>query len=190
VDDAFHKRLVHATERLVDEIRATPRHPLRLKFDTAFRNFVEKLKHSPDIASRTEAWKQDLLAHPAVEEFAASLWERARKAAARYSAEADGASLQPLAKGLAAAGESLLADDNRLTELDLTITEFLASQLEEHRHEVADLVAETVRQWDPEVAAERIELAVGRDLQFIRLNGTLVGGLAGLIIYTVIYLTR
>jgi len=190
VDDAFHQRLVHATERLVNEIRATPRHPLRLKFDTAFRNFVEKLKHSPDIASRTEAWKQDLLEHPAVEEFAASLWERARKAAARFSAESDGPALQPLARGLAAAGESLLADDNRLTELDLTITEFLASQLEEHRHEVSDLVAETVRQWDPEVAAERIELAVGRDLQFIRLNGTLVGGLAGLIIYTVIYLTR
>jgi uncharacterized membrane-anchored protein YjiN (DUF445 family) len=190
VDDAFHKRLVHATERLVDEIRATPRHPLRLKFDTAFRNFVEKLKHSPDVASRTEAWKQDLLEHPAVEEFAASLWERARKAAARFSAEGDGAALQPLGRGLAAAGESLLADENRLTELDLMITEFLASQLEEHRHEVADLVAETVRQWDPEVAAERIELAVGRDLQFIRLNGTLVGGLAGLLIYTIIYFAR
>ena len=190
VDDAFHKRLVLATERLVEEVRAAPQHPLRLKFDTAFRDFVERLKHSPEVASRTEAWKQDLLSHPAVEEFAASLWERARRAAARYSADADGASLQPLAKGLSAASESLLADESRLADLDLQITAFLAAQLEEHRQEVADLVAETVSQWDPEVAAQRIELAVGRDLQFIRLNGTLVGGLAGLIIYTVIYLTR
>jgi uncharacterized membrane-anchored protein YjiN (DUF445 family) len=55
---------------------------------------------------------------------------------------------------------------------------------------VSDLIAETVRQWDPELAADRIELAVGRDLQFIRLNGTLVGGLAGLIIYTVTKLLR
>ena len=55
---------------------------------------------------------------------------------------------------------------------------------------MAELIAETVKAWDPEVAANRIELAVGRDLQFIRLNGTLVGGLAGLVIYTVIYFTR
>ena len=61
--------------------------------------------------------------------------------------------------------------------------ETVASLLEQHRHEVADLIAATVRDWDPQVAASRIELAVGRDLQFIRLNGTLVGGLAGLVIY-------
>jgi uncharacterized membrane-anchored protein YjiN (DUF445 family) len=62
------------------------------------------------------------------------------------------------------------------------VTDVVASLLEQHRHEVADLIAATVRDWDPQVAANRIELAVGRDLQFIRLNGTLVGGLAGLVI--------
>jgi uncharacterized membrane-anchored protein YjiN (DUF445 family) len=56
--------------------------------------------------------------------------------------------------------------------------------LEQHRHEVGDLISATVSRWDPEAAAQRIELAVGRDLQFIRLNGTLVGGLAGLVIYS------
>jgi uncharacterized membrane-anchored protein YjiN (DUF445 family) len=56
--------------------------------------------------------------------------------------------------------------------------------LEDHRQEVGELIADTVRAWPPEMAAERLELAVGRDLQFIRLNGTLVGGLAGLVIYT------
>ena len=69
-------------------------------------------------------------------------------------------------------------------ELDAFLTNFIAGVLEQHRHEVGDLIADTVKQWDPRLASDRIELAVGRDLQFIRLNGTLVGGLAGLIIYT------
>jgi uncharacterized membrane-anchored protein YjiN (DUF445 family) len=68
--------------------------------------------------------------------------------------------------------------------LDDFLTNFIAGVLEQHRHEVGDLIADTVKQWNPTLAADRIELAVGRDLQFIRLNGTLVGGLAGLLIYT------
>ena len=97
----------------------------------------------------------------------------------------DSKALEPLSRGITAVGGSLLANTDRLEELDDFLTSFAASVLERHRHEVGTLIAETVRQWDPEVAAERLELAVGRDLQFIRLNGTLVGGLAGLVIYTV-----
>ncbi|HKV73605.1 MAG TPA: DUF445 family protein [Gemmatimonadales bacterium] len=190
MDAAFHRRLLAAITRLVDEVRADPHHPLRLKFDTAFRGFVDRLETSPEVIRRAEALKVDLLESPAVEEFAASLWGKARQAAARYSPEADSATLEPLARGISAAGDSLLADRERLDELDGQIIGFVAAQLEHHRHEVAELIAETVRAWDPRVAADRIELAVGRDLQFIRLNGTLVGGLAGLVIYTVVYLLR
>jgi uncharacterized membrane-anchored protein YjiN (DUF445 family) len=142
------------------------------------------------VIRRAESLKLDLLDSPAVGEFASSLWGRARQAAAKYSPDADGAALEPLARGISAAGESLLGDQARLTELDNQIIGFIAAQLEHHRHEVAELIAETVKAWDPEVAANRIELAVGRDLQFIRLNGTLVGGLAGLVIYAVIYFLK
>ena len=96
-----------------------------------------------------------------------------------------GAGVQGLARGIATLGESLATNPDRLAELDDFLTDFVASLLEQHRHEVSDLITATVNRWDPEAAAQRIELAVGRDLQFIRLNGTLVGGLAGLIIYTV-----
>ena len=185
VDETFHRRMVAAAQRLIDEVKADPHHPLRLRFDTAFRGFVERLRHSPEVIARTEELKLDLLSHPAVSEFASSLWDRARQAAARFTPDADGASLQPLARGIGAVGESLLANDARLAELDSFLSEFIAALLAQNRQEVADLIAETVRQWDPELAAQRIELAVGRDLQFIRLNGTLVGGLAGLIIYTI-----
>jgi uncharacterized membrane-anchored protein YjiN (DUF445 family) len=190
IDAAFQKRLVTAAQRLIEDVKGDAVHPLRLKFDTAFRGFVERLKHSPDVIARTEELKDDLLDHPMVEEFASSLWDRARQAAAGFSPESGSATLEPLARGISAVGESLLANEARLAELDDFFSTFVASLLEQRRQEVADLIADTVRQWDPEVASHRIELAVGRDLQFIRLNGTLVGGLAGLVIYTVSVLLR
>lgn len=185
VETALQKRLESASQRLIDEVKADPRHPLRLKFDIAFRQFIERLKSSEEVRARAEALKTELLAHPAVGDFAATLWDRTRSAAERFTIEADDAALQPLARGIAAVGTSLVANPTRLAELDEALTGFAAGVLEQHRHEVGTLIAETVQRWDPDVAAERLELAVGRDLQFIRLNGTLVGGLAGLIIYTV-----
>jgi uncharacterized membrane-anchored protein YjiN (DUF445 family) len=185
VDDALHNRIVAAAERLIEEVESDPAHPLRLRFDSAFRGFVDRLKHSPEVIDRTEALKQDLLRQPMVEDLAASLWDQARQAAARFGQGSDGASLEPLERGIGAIGTSLLSNPDRLTELDSFLTAFITSLLEQHREEVADLVAATVEQWDPDLASQRIELAVGRDLQFIRLNGTLVGGLAGLVIYAV-----
>lgn len=185
VDHAFHRKLEAATQRLIEDVQADPQHPLRLQFDTKFRDFIERLKHSPEIAARAETLKSNLLEHPAVEEFASSLWDRARTAAERFTGDADQPTLEPLARGINAVGASLSADAARRAELDDFLITFFAGVLEKNRQEVGDLIADTVRQWDPEVAAQRLELAVGRDLQFIRLNGTLVGGLAGLIIYSV-----
>ncbi|HTK43556.1 MAG TPA: DUF445 family protein, partial [Gemmatimonadales bacterium] len=177
IDDELHRRILAAAHRLIEEVAADRDHPLRLKFDVAFRDFVDRLQHSPKVIARTEELKEDLLGHPMVEEFAATLWDRARRAAAKFSSEGDGAAVQPLARGISALGDSLLENEQRRAELDDFVTDFIATLVEQHRHEVGDLIAQTVRRWDPEMAAQRIELAVGRDLQFIRLNGTLVGGL-------------
>ena len=185
IDDELHRRILAAAHRLIEEVAADRDHPLRLKFDVAFRDFVDRLQHSPKVIARTEELKEDLLGHPMVEEFAATLWDRARRAAAKFSSEGDGAAVQPLARGISALGDSLLENEQRRAELDDFVTDFIATLVEQHRHEVGDLIAQTVRRWDPEMAGQRIELAVGRDLQFIRLNGTLVGGLAGLVIYSI-----
>jgi len=184
VDEVFHQRVIDGAERMIEEVYADRAHPLRRQFDAAFGNFVERLRHSPEMIARTEQWKDNLLEHPMVGEFAGTLWERARRAAATFSADPKADILHPIERGIGSVGENLLASQARLDELDDFLTNFIAGVLEQHRSEVGDLIADTVKQWDPRLAADRIELAVGRDLQFIRLNGTLVGGLAGLIIYT------
>lgn len=188
VDEAFNRRVVEGAERLVEDVYADPDHPLRQKFDVAFGHFIERLKHEPDMIARTEEWKGDLLEHPMVGEFAASLWSKAQAAAERFSSAPDADLLRPLERGIASLGASLAESEERLAEIDQALTEFIAGVMEQHRHEVGGLIADTVKQWDPKLASDRIELAVGRDLQFIRLNGTLVGGLAGLLIYTVLQL--
>jgi uncharacterized membrane-anchored protein YjiN (DUF445 family) len=82
-------------------------------------------------------------------------------------------------------GSAVMSNESLLTEIDDVVIDLAATVVERYRHEIGDLIAQTVAGWDPEATSRRFELAVGRDLQFVRINGTLVGGLVGLTIYTV-----
>ena len=183
VRDAIADRMVGGIQRYLAEVARDPAHPLRTRFDAVVREFIQRLKSSPELIAKTEHFKYELLGHPVVEDLVSSVWDRVRAAAGRYRADPEHTSLEPLEAVLAALAESLSTSQELRAEVDRFVIDAVATLLEQHRHEVADLIAATVRDWDPEVAAGRIELAVGRDLQFIRLNGTLVGGLAGLVIY-------
>lgn len=185
VRDAIAERLIGGVQRFLAELAANPVHPLRDRFDATVREFIQRLRSSPELIARTEHLKYELLGHPVVEDLVSSVWDRVRSAAGRYRTDPDHTSLQPLEEVLAALAESLASSPELRAEVDRFVIDTVATLLEQHREQVADLIAATVRDWDPEVAASRIELAVGRDLQFIRLNGTLVGGLAGLVIYVV-----
>jgi len=128
-------------------------------------------------------------AHPARSRIEASLRDALQRF--RESAEVPGAegaandTSMAIARVLESVGTHLVTDEAARRELEARITETAADLVEEHGAEVAALIEHTVAGWDPELAADRIELAVGRDLQYIRLNGTLVGGLAGLAIYCI-----
>ena len=185
VRDAIADRMINGIQRLLAQVSADPNHPLRERFDTVVKDFIQRLKSSPELIARAERLKYELLGHPVVEDLVSSVWDRVRSAAEKYRTDPDQASLEPLEGALAALAASLGTNAELRGEVDRFVTDVVASLLEQHRHEVANLIAATVRDWDPEVAATRIELAVGRDLQFIRLNGTLVGGMAGLVIYLV-----
>src|SRR5438874_264866 len=187
--DPDHARgIARQVEGLLRDIGARPDHPLRAAFDTALRDFVDRLQHAPDVIARAEALKQEWLADPAIADLSARLWEAMRRAIVAYATRADGAAPGPLERGLSEFGAALLANDALLAELDDLVIDLTGSAVERYRHEIGDLIAQTVAGWDPEATARRFELAVGRDLQFVRINGTLVGGLVGLLIHTVWHL--
>ena len=194
VDDKIYEKIVGAIELLLRRIATDPGHPLRVAFDAALRDFIDRLQHSPDAIARTEALKEDWLAEPGAAELSARLWEATRRAIVKYATQpADGGSSgttreRPLDRGISTFAEALAANDALLDEIDAVVTDLTVRVVEQYRQEIGDFIAQTVAGWDPTATSRRFELAVGRDLQFVRINGTLVGGLVGLAIYTVYHL--
>ncbi|MCF6506198.1 DUF445 domain-containing protein [Blastococcus sp. MG754426] len=185
VDDRVFDRAFAGVHRFLAEVAADPRHELRRAYDARLRAYVHALRTDPATAARVEEFKHEVLAHPAVRDWSGSLWTTAKDAV--LTAAADPAS--PLRARVTA----LILDGARLLRTDPTVRELVQRHsgqvagyvAERFSGDLADLVSSTVARWDTEETSRRIELQVGRDLQWIRVNGTVVGGLAGLVIYTV-----
>jgi uncharacterized membrane-anchored protein YjiN (DUF445 family) len=184
VDDKIYERIILGVQGLLRDIGVNPYHPLRAAFDTALRDFVDRLQHSPDVIAKAEVIKDEWLSEASVADLSSRLWEATRGAVIRYATQTDGAGGQPLERGLTEFGVALLENDALLAELDDLVIDVAARVVERYRNDIGDLIAQTVAGWDPDATSRRFELAVGRDLQFVRINGTLVGGLVGLAIYT------
>ncbi len=193
LDDKIYQKIIAAVERLLGDMVMDPAHPLRTAFDDAIRDFIDRLQTSPEVIARAEALKEEWLMDEGTAELSKRLWEGIQEAvsgyAARPSAPGDGGSGSilpgPLDNGLSEFGVALQSNPAILTEIDDLLIDLTAGVVEKYRVEIGDLIAQTVAGWDPEATSRRFELAVGRDLQFVRINGTLVGGLVGLAIYTI-----
>ena len=190
VDDKIYQKIIVAVERLLHDMVNDPHHPLRASFDKAIRDFIDRLQHSPDVIARAEALKEEWLMGASTDDMARKLWEGIRQSVISYSQGDGGTTPNPLDSGLSEFGTALLSNPTLLAELDEMLIDLTANVVEKYRFEIGDLIAKTVASWDPEATARRFELAVGRDLQFVRINGTLVGGLVGLAIYTITHLLR
>jgi uncharacterized membrane-anchored protein YjiN (DUF445 family) len=184
VDDRIHQKVLGGIERTLYEVGADPDHPLRHQFDGLLAEWMVQLQESPEVIARAEAIKQQVLDPETSGRLAASLWQELKQILVRQNATTDGAP-GPIARGLSALGAAALEDEGLLEKIDGWVISAVLRVVEQHRGEVGQLIAQTVSSWDPEETSRRIELLVGRDLQFIRINGTLVGGLVGLLIYTV-----
>ncbi len=185
VDDKIAARIVAALERTVKAVHADPNHPLRERFDNAIDEFIVKLQASPEVILKAEQIKEDLLQADTVRQFSASLWSDAKASIARHAENPDGFNPESIERGLTAFGNAILADPLLMQKVDAWLVEGVVAVTERYQDEVGELIASTVRRWDPVATSQRIELAIGRDLQFIRINGTLVGGLAGMILYLI-----
>ena len=185
VDEKIFKRVLGAIQRLLKELSADPNHALRQRFDTSLRDFIERLNTSPEFAARVDAWKEEFLDNDAARRFSASVWQDAKAALARYASNPESKAPGVLENALTTFGQKAVDDPELLAKLDEFAVDVAVFLVSRYQDEVADLIASTVSAWDPELTSRRVELAIGRDLQFIRINGTIVGGLAGTVIYLI-----
>jgi uncharacterized membrane-anchored protein YjiN (DUF445 family) len=183
VDDRIHRKIVTGLDNTLADVRDDPNHPLRRRFDEALANFVRKLNESPEVRARAERIKLEILDAAAVRRFSRSIWEDAKEALFKYADAPNAFAPSAIERGLVSLGEAVSHDEALLARVDALIADVAGHLVDRYQGEVAELIAQTVTSWDPEVTSDRVELAIGKDLQFIRINGTIVGGLVGLAIY-------
>lgn len=192
--EALNERIIHRlyAELLdwIDDIRTSPEHRSRVALDRMLTELADGLLHDPATMARMERFKERVLAHPQVAATFVSLWNALRRAAVSALADTDGLLIKRAVAEVMALGERLCSDPalrERLDERAASLTVFLVDR---YGRELTSVITQTIDQWDGEEASRRIELHVGKDLQYIRINGTIVGGLVGLLIHTATVLFR
>ncbi|MGZ4792081.1 MAG: DUF445 domain-containing protein [Ilumatobacteraceae bacterium] len=185
IDDRLFAKIYGAVHGVLADVGADSNHELRLAMDTRVATFADRLRTDPALLAKGEELKLELLAHPDVRAWLASLWGEVKRNT--VSALDDPASelRRRLDVSLTTLGRRLASEPSLQAKVDDWVLRAAGHVVDHYRGEVADLIAGTVAKWDGAATAERLELQVGRDLQFIRINGTIVGGLAGVVIYTV-----
>ena len=184
VDDRLHAKVVAGIEHTLGDVAADPAHPLRRQVDDLLTDWIVQLKESPAAIARADAVKQQIFDHPTSRQLSASLWGEVKRMLDERSDPESGEAPGALERGLIALADGAMEDRALLEKLDRWVVAAVLSVVQEHRNEVGQLIEATVKSWNPEETSRRLELVVGRDLQFVRINGTLVGGLVGLLLYT------
>ncbi|TNM47252.1 DUF445 domain-containing protein [Nocardioides albidus] len=181
VIDRLHLEMV----RWVADIRDNPGHRARRALDSMLGQLADDLLSRPETQERAERLKDRVLDHPAVIASAVSLWQALRKALLASLSDPQGAVRRRLLVEIEGASSRLRADAALRDRLDRLAADAAVFVVDRYGAELTTVITHTIEQWDGKEAARRIELHVGRDLQFIRINGTIVGGLVGLLIHTV-----
>ncbi len=185
VNQAVTARVYTETVRWVAEIRNDPQHHARAALDSMLTQLAHDLLHDPEVQARAEAFKERVLTHRAVVETSVAVWNALRRALISSLNDPYGAVRERLAVELARFAERLNADAELRERLDNTAADVAVFAVKRYGDEVTTVITHTIERWDGKEAARRIELHVGRDLQFIRINGTIVGGLVGVAIHAV-----
>lgn len=178
--------LVKGFNRWLHDIGDDPEHERRRAFDDTVQSFIERLKTDTAFRERVEKAKTDLLSHPATRSYVGGLWDSLRARLESDLARPDSTLRAMMAEGFAAFGTRLAASPSFCESINAHFGTAIRSMAPTLRDTIARHIAETVREWDDEAIAREVESSVGSDLQFIRLNGTVVGGLVGLTIHAVL----
>jgi uncharacterized membrane-anchored protein YjiN (DUF445 family) len=183
IDNRISRRVYNELDRWLTEVTQDQRHPTRMALDDMLRRLADDLQHDPKTQERVEGIKQRLIDHPEMRKASVAVWSTARRLILEAIDDPEGELRRRMVSGLAGLGDQLATDGALQTRIDGYVEDVLGYVIRNYASEVATVISDTVKRWDAEDASRRIELHVGRDLQFIRINGTVVGALAGLAIH-------
>ncbi|WP_106814666.1 DUF445 domain-containing protein [Microbacterium timonense] len=181
VDDTVYNEAV----KFVAAVQADPHHAARVAIDGYLTRLADNLQHDPVTIGRFEDAKLAVFDSPRVRELAAEAWTTAKTGLLRSLADPESGLRRRAAEALTEVGGRLATDAALQRRVDTWVTDAAVFLVDRYRHDIASIITDTVERWDPAETTEKIELMVGRDLQYIRLNGTIVGALAGLAIFAI-----
>jgi uncharacterized membrane-anchored protein YjiN (DUF445 family) len=185
LDTKLADAIVDGLRKLTIDMAIDPDHPVRAKAEEGLAALAWDLQHDEETRAKVEGWKNEIIANKAVTDWVGGLWENSRNALLRAARDPDAALAGKFGEALKQLGESMQSDPRLKRALNQYARRAVVGVAATYGGGIVTLVSETVRGWDARTITGRLENAVGRDLQYIRINGTLVGGLVGLLIHTV-----
>ena len=185
LDEKLSEAIIDGLRKLTIDMAIDPDHPLRAKAEEGLATLAWDMQHDGETQAKVEGWKNEIIANKAVNDWVGGLWENSRNALIRAARDPDAALAGKFGEALKQLGESVQNDPRLKRALNAFARRAVVGVAKTYGGGIVKLVSETVRGWDARTITGRLENAVGRDLQYIRINGTLVGGLVGLLIHTV-----
>jgi uncharacterized membrane-anchored protein YjiN (DUF445 family) len=183
LDAKLADAILDGLRKLTTEMSTDPAHPVRQKVEEALAQLANDLQTKPETRAKVEEMKEQLLANRSVALWIDTLWQKGREAIIRAARNPDAAMAGRLGEVLKSMGQSLEQDQRIRSAINQFVRRAAAGMAQSYGSSIVKLVSETIRGWDARTVTARLESAVGRDLQYIRINGTLVGGLVGLAIH-------
>ncbi|MCK1423464.1 DUF445 domain-containing protein [Bradyrhizobium sp. 180] len=189
-DKFLVNKIVASATAFFNEVRSDPKHPFRGEFDRMVLTFVERLGTDQAYIDRIAGLKRDLLARPELAQLARTVWANTRSFIERSASGETQVLQHHLAGMFVAAGEALAGDAELRGEINKGLVTVLRSFVADQKGGVSTFISDQVKAWNMTQLISLIEINIGRDLQYIRFNGSLIGGLAGLVLYSVEFLVR
>ena len=189
-DKFILNKIVASATAFLEEVRNDPKHPFRGEFDRMVLSFVDRLGSDEAYRARIDSVKRDLLARPELADLARTIWSNTRSYIERGASGESQVLQHHLAGMFVAAGEALNGDVELRREINEGLVVVLRSFIADQKSGVSSFISDQVKGWDMAQLISLIEINIGKDLQYIRFNGSLIGGLAGLALYTGEFLLR
>jgi len=184
LDGIVADRIYNEVLAFAEAVKTDPQHQLRGALDRFLGEFAQDLQTDPATIERAESIKDQIVSNTEVRSLAASAWTSIKDALLQAAEDPNSALRQSVTNGLVSFGRQLTEDGPMATKVDGWVADAAGYLARNHARSITGIIDETISRWDGEATSRKIELQVGRDLQFIRINGTVVGALAGLVIYT------